>query len=331
MSPPRSIPSPPDAFSHWQIGPFTIHAYALCILVGILAGLLVTGRRLTRRGAQPGVVWDFAILIVPLAIIGARIFHVLTHPADYFAAGVPFYKPFAIWEGGNAIFGALLGGAVGVWLACRWTGIRFLSFADAMVPGLLLGQAIGRLGNWFNVELFGLPTDLPWGLQVPESNPAYPVGLPSGTLFHPTFLYEMIWNAAGILLLLALENRLRRPVTVPPRFAPRLPMRWGSALGFYLVWYGLGRSVFESIRIDPTEVFAGLRVNVWVAFAAVAIGIVVLLLASRHPGLEPGVYRPGRQWRPDAAVGSRYTASDFEPSDAAGLAQPVTSGTAIRR
>ncbi|BDZ38294.1 hypothetical protein GCM10025863_09080 [Microbacterium suwonense] len=179
---PASIPSPP--VSTFPIFGLTIHYYALCIIAGIIAATLITNHRLTKRGAEKWVVIDIAILAVPLAIIGARIFHVLTHPNFYFGPGRNTWNPFepgsvwAIWEGGIAIFGALLGGAVGAYLGCRWTGIRFWTFADALAPGLLLAQAMGRFGNWFNHELFGLPTDLPWGLEIESTNPAFPLGFP---------------------------------------------------------------------------------------------------------------------------------------------------------
>lgn len=313
-----SIPSPPAEWSQFQLGIFTIHTYALCILAGIIVATIITSRRLTARGAQPGVVVDFAIVAVPLALVGARAWHVFTHVGDYFGPGHAWWEPLAIWQGGNAIMGSVLGGAVGVWIASRWTGIRFLSFADALAPGLLAAEAIGRLGNWFNVELYGLPTTLPWGLEVPSDNAAFPAGLEPGTLFHPTFLYELIWDGVGAALIVLVDRRLR--------------LRWGRALAFYLIWYGVGRSVFEAIRIDPTTVIGGLRVNIWGAFLEIAIGLVVLALAARHPGIEPSVYRPGRRWVSDAPVVSRYTAADFEGEpDADRSGEPVTSGAPTAR
>lgn len=322
---PASIPSPPASWASFSIGVFTFRSYALCILAGIIVAVLLTSRRLTKRGAQPGVVVDFAIVAIPLALIGARAWHVLTHLGDYFGPAHPltdiatYGNAIAIWNGGNAIFGAIVGGAVGAWIASRWTGVRFLSFADAVAPGLLLAQAIGRIGNWFNTELYGMPTTLPWGLQVPSSNPSFPAGLAPGTLFHPTFLYELVWDVAGAVVLLLVERRTA--------------LRWGRALGFYLIWYGLGRSVFESIRIDPTTVVLGLRVNVWVAFLTVLIGIAIIVASRRrHPGVEASVYRPGREWVPDAPVVSRYTAADFEDDPHADQAEaPATSGAPRRR
>ncbi|RZS58824.1 prolipoprotein diacylglyceryl transferase [Microcella putealis] len=331
---PLSIPSPGEEWRAFNLGEWLrelgltwfsfdilINAYALCILLGIVAAVLLTNARLSRRGAEPWIVLDIALFAVPLGIIGGRIYHVVTHPADYFFPGADLLRVLYIWEGGMAIFGALIGGAIGAYLGCRVTGIRFWAFADALAPGLLLAQAFGRLGNWFNQELFGLPTDLPWGLEIDRPNPAIPVGLPDDILFHPTFLYEIIWNLAGVAVLLLLDARLR--------------VQWGKLLGAYLIWYGVGRSVFETIRLDPSELFLGVRVNVWAAWAAVVLGIVLVLVQRRrHPGVEPGPYQPGREWSPDAGVDSEdvYTETDLTGNDADEVAgkpgsSPATSGT----
>ena len=273
-----SIPSP--SIQYFDLGPLRIHIYALCILLGIGLATWITDARLSKRGAERGVVLDIILWAVPLGIIGARFYHVFTHPADYFYEGADLMKVFYIWEGGNAIFGSLLGGAVGAWIGCKQTGIRFWSFADALAPAMLIAQATGRLGNYFNHELFGQPTTLPWGLEIESTNPAFPVGLPEGTLFHPMFLYEILWNLFGAFVILALERKFY--------------LRWGKAFGVYLIWYGIGRSVFETYRLDSSETFFSIRTNVWAALLAVLVGVLIILIQNRrHTGKEPSVYVEG--------------------------------------
>jgi prolipoprotein diacylglyceryl transferase len=299
-----SIPSP--SISSFEIGPLRIHIYALCIITGIVIAVLWTNARLTKRGAEPWVVIDIALLAVPLAIIAARIYHVLTHWSFYFGEGANPLSALYIWEGGIAIYGALIGGAVGAWLGCRWTGIRFWTFADALAPALLLAQAIGRFGNWFNQELYGLPTDVPWGLEIDYPNPAWPIGLPEGTLFHPTFLYEVLWNALGVLVIVWVGRRFR--------------LQWGRLFAVYLMWYSAGRIVWESIRIDPSDIFLGLRTNVWAAILGVILGLVIFFVQKRrHPGLEPSPYVSGREWNAGQAVQSQNT------DDFVDVSEPPTS------
>mgnify|MGYP001219927692 CR=1 FL=1 len=279
---PMSIPSPDPIWAQFQLGPLTIHTYALRILAGIAAATIITQRRLSARGAESGVVLDIIIWAVPLGIIGARFYHVFTHVGDYFYPGANLGSVFAIWDGGNALYGSLIGGAVGAWIGCRRTGIRFWSFADALAPAMLVAQALGRIGNYFNHELFGLPTTLPWGLEILPTDTMFPDGLPAGTLFHPLFLYEIIWNLIGVVIILLLERRLR--------------LRWGSAFASYLIWYGLGRSWLEAIRIDPTsDALFGIPANVWASFVAVAVGVVLFVVQTRrHPEPELSPYRDGR-------------------------------------
>jgi prolipoprotein diacylglyceryl transferase len=312
---PLSIPSPPKAWADIYVPLGWVHniipaisadyrldikTYALCLLAGIIAAVIVTSRRLTARGAEPGIVLDIAIPAVVLGIIGARAYHVFTHYNDYFGPGKDPLTAFYIWEGGIAIFGSLLGGALGVYIGCRYTGIRFWSFADALAPGLILAQAMGRFGNYFNHEIYGQPTTLPWGLQIESTNAAWPVGLPAGTLFHPTFLYEIIWNLLVLTALLLIERHYK--------------LRWGKLIALYFIFYGIGRVWFESIRVDPSQVYLGLRSNVWGALFAIALGIIIFQTQRRrHPGIEPSVYRPGKEWAPSAsAVDSSETYSDSD-------------------
>jgi prolipoprotein diacylglyceryl transferase len=238
--------------------------------------------KLNSRGAEKGVFLDIALWAVPAGILGGRFFHVITHPADYFYEGADLLAIFRIWEGGLAIFGAISLGAVGAWWGARQAGIRFSAVADAVAPGLLLAQGIGRMGNYFNQELFGLPTTLPWGLEIAATNPAYPNGLPEGLTFHPTFLYEMLWNFAGVALILYLASKFQ--------------LQWGKAFGLYLIVYSTGRIWIESIRIDPSEIILGLRINIWSAIFGIVIGLLIILIQNRrHPGLEPTVFAPGRE------------------------------------
>lgn len=275
-----SIPSPEISFI--DLGPVRIHFYALFILTGIVIATLLADYRLSKRGAAKGTFLDIALWAVPFGILGGRLFHVITHPDDYFYEGADLLAIFRIWEGGLAIYGALMLGAVGVYIGTRQAGLRFLSVADAVAPGILIAQGIGRLGNYFNKELFGLPTELPWGLEIDSSNPAYPVGLPDGLTFHPTFLYELIWNITGAIALLWLARKLQ--------------LQWGKVFALYLVTYSLGRVWIESIRIDPSEIILGLRVNVWSALIGIAVGLLIFIVQTRrHPGLEPSVFIPGRE------------------------------------
>ena len=274
------IPSPEISFI--DLGIFRIHFYALFILTGIAIATWLADIKLSKRGAPKGTMLDVALWAVPFGILGGRFFHVITHPNDYFFEGADLLATLRIWEGGLAIYGAVSLGAVGVFIATRQLGIRFWSVADAVAPGLLIAQGIGRLGNYFNQELFGLPTTLPWGLQIPSSNPAYPVGLPEGLIFHPTFAYEMIWNLSGAALLLLLASRLN--------------LQWGKVFALYLVIYSFGRIWIEAIRIDPSEIILGLRINIWSALIGLTLGIILFLVQSRrHPGFEPSIWLPNRE------------------------------------
>jgi prolipoprotein diacylglyceryl transferase len=346
---PLSIPSPPPEWRFFELGTWIhswlpawpedwtlrIYVYALCILVGIVVAILVSNHRLTRRGGEPWVMIDISLWAVAFGIVGARLWHVATHPDDYFGPDKDLLKIFAIQEGGVAIFGAILFGAIGAAIACRIAGLRFTSVLDAVAPTLLLAQACGRVGNYFNQELFGLPTDLPWGLQIDRPNDAIPVGIPADAVFHPTFLYEIVWLLAGFAILLLIENRVsfEKVTSFPGRFLPIWPVltrrhawHWGKMMGLYLIWYGIGRTWFESIRLDPSETFIGIRSNVWGALAAIVLGLLILIVQTKaHPGVEPSVYRPGHRGKSGPEVDSEdiYQELDESGDDAA---VPATSG-----
>lgn len=306
-----SIPSP--TVSSFTLGPVVIHFYSLFILAGIVVATVVTAGRMKARGMEAGLALDIAIWAVPFGIVGGRLFHVATHINDYFGPGKDWTTMFRLWEGGLAIYGALIFGVIGAYIACQVdikgiriesAGIRFLSFADALVPGLLAAQALGRWGNYFNSELFGAPTDLPWGLEISSFNPSYPVGLPEGVLFHPTFLYESIWSLLGIAVLLLLEQRFN--------------LGWGRMFASYLMWYSFGRFFIEAIRLDPSDIFMGLRTNQWSALVGFLLGFALLMIQRyRHTGIETTGYLPGRSNKHQVAEPQETSESDIELAESA--------------
>jgi len=274
QTPLAALPSPTTAV--WQLGPVPIRAYALCILVGIVVACWVTERRLRQRGVAPGAVLDIAVWAVPAGIIGARIYHVISSPEKYFGTGGEPLKVFAIWEGGLGIWGAVAGGALGAWYAARQLGIPFAVVADALAPGLPLAQAIGRLGNWFNNELYGGRTTLPWGLEIhrmdPETGQALrdDAGKPilEAGLYHPTFAYEALWNLGVAALVFLLDRRLK--------------LGRGRAFALYVLGYTAGRFWIEMIRTDEANTILGVRLNVWTA-AVVFLAALIYFVRVRGP------------------------------------------------
>jgi prolipoprotein diacylglyceryl transferase len=288
---PASIPSPDwsgfDIPLPW--GSLRIHAYALCILAGIIVGLWLTSVRWARRGAPEGSVWDIVIWAIPFGIIGGRLYHVVSSPDAYFGPG--FDGTGDLWlipqiqRGGLGIWGAVVLGVLGAWIGCRRSGVKLTAFLDAAAPGLLLAQAVGRWGNYFNQELFGGPTTLPWGLQVDADNANFPAGMPADTLFHPTFLYESVWNIAGVLILLALDRRFH--------------FRRGRLFWAYAMYYTLGRVWIEAMRIDDAEQInlfgITARLNVWTSILVFVVALVVfVLLGMRGKPVPDSVYLDGR-------------------------------------
>lgn len=275
-----SIPAPVS--NTWQLGIFQIRFYALFIIVGIVLAVAVSALRLAKRKGNSGLSIDIGLWAIVLGIVGARVYHVLTHLNDYFGAGKDPLSALYIWQGGLAIYGGLIFGALGAFIGCRIAGVKFFAYADALVPGLLLAQAVGRWGNYFNNELFGIPTDLPWGLEISVDNPAKPVGLPDSLTYHPTFLYESLWSLLGIAVLLWLERRFK--------------LQWGRMFAAYLMFYSFGRVFIESIRLDPAYVLFGVRMNVWSAVVAFAIGLIIFVIqGQKHTGIEYSIYLPGRE------------------------------------
>ena len=257
------IPSPSQGV--WHLGPLPIRAYALCILVGIVLAVLIAERRWVRRGGQPGGVADLAGWAVPFGIVGARLYHVITSPQAYFGAGGHPLDAFKIWQGGLGIWGAVAAGALGAWIACRRRGWSFLVFADSAAPGVAVAQAVGRLGNWFNQELFGRPTTLPWGLEISPQN--RPPGYAQFATYHPTFLYELLWCLFVAALVVVLDRRFT--------------LDHGRSLALYVGVYTIGRAYFESLRIDPANLILGLRLNEWTSLVVGLGALGGFLLATR--------------------------------------------------
>ncbi|KRC32309.1 MULTISPECIES: prolipoprotein diacylglyceryl transferase [Oerskovia] len=267
-----SIPSPSQ--HTWYLGPFPLRAYALAILAGIAVAVWLTRKRWAERGGDPDDVLEIAFWAVPFGIVGGRLYHVISTPDPYWGPDGDPLKALRIWDGGLGIWGAIALGAVGAYIGCRRQKVSFAAFADALAPGLLLAQAIGRLGNWFNQELFGSATTLPWGLQI--SDQYLPAGYESGTLFHPTFLYELLWNVAAAFLLIYLDRRFR--------------LGHGRVFWLYVLFYTLGRVWIEMLRIDTAELVLGLRLNVWTSIL-VGVGALIafIVIGRRHPGREETV------------------------------------------
>jgi len=263
----QAFPTP--STSAVELGPFTIHFYALCIIAGVAVAIWVGNRRFV--AAFPGaetVLSDVAIVAVPSGVIGGRLYHVLTTPELYFGAGGNIADVFKIWKGGLGIWGAIGLGALGAYIAYRRNARRielpsFAHFADALAPGLLLAQAIGRFGNWFNAELFGRPLDTWWALEIPEN--FRPVGYEAFTTFHPTFAYEAIATASLAVLLIALGTRYPA----------------GSIFALYVAGYSFARFLIEGIRIDQAHVWGGLRLNQYVALTLFAMACAAFIRLRR--------------------------------------------------
>ncbi len=252
-----SIPSPPQGV--WYLGPVPLRAYGILMATAMIVAIFITQRRYADRGGNRELVFDVAMVAIPCGIVGARLYHVITSPKAYFGPDGSLLEILMIWHGGLAIWGGIAGGCLGGWFMLRARGQRVGPFVDALAPSLLVAQAIGRLGNWFNQELFGGPTTLPWGLQIsPEHLPA---GYAPGTLFHPTFLYELLWNLAGAALIIVLDRKRR--------------FHGGQLMWLYIMVYTTGRIWIENVRIDTATMVGGLRINVWimaVTFVVAAIG-----------------------------------------------------------
>lgn len=281
-----NIPSPDQGV--WYLGPLPLRAYALCIIVGIVVAVWLGNRRWMTRGGRTGTVVDIAVWAVPFGLVGGRLYHVATDWHKYFGADRNPLDALKIWEGGLGIWGAVALGALGAWIGCRRRGIPLPAFADAVAPGLVLAQAIGRLGNWFNQELYGGPTDLPWGLEIyrriGEDGLADPI---AGTaidhtpiaVVHPTFLYELLWNVAVFAVVIWADRKFR--------------MGHGRVFALYVAGYTLGRFWIEMMRTDDATLVLGVRINVFTSLIVFALAVAYLLLVrGRREDPESLLGRP---------------------------------------
>jgi prolipoprotein diacylglyceryl transferase len=308
-----SFPSPDR--SVWNLGPVPIRAYALCIIAGIVAAIWIGEKRWVARGGRRGTVSDVAVWAVVFGLVGGRLYHVITDNELYFGAGRDPWRAFAVWEGGLGIWGAIALGGVGAWIGCRRAGIPLPPFADAVAPGIAVAQAIGRWGNYFNQELFGRPTDLPWAVEI---DPGQPNTVDGATTYHPAFLYESLWCLALAAVLVLVDRRFR--------------LGRGRVFALYVLGYTAGRVWIEMLRIDTANEILGLRLNVWTSIVVFAGGLLYFLLVRgpRETVLEPRA-TPAPDAEP-AASGGTAAAGSSESSGAGAATDSVdASGGAADR
>ncbi|MFF8018250.1 prolipoprotein diacylglyceryl transferase [Streptomyces sp. NPDC007929] len=291
------IPSPSRGVLY--LGPIPLRGYAFCIIIGVFIAVWLGNKRWIARGGRAGAVADIAVWAVPFGLVGGRLYHVITDYELYFSEGRDWVDAFKIWEGGLGIWGAIALGALGAWIGCRRRGIPMPAYADAVAPGIAFAQAIGRWGNWFNQELYGKPTDLPWALEITSSSD----GRVPGT-YHPTFLYESLWCIGVALLVIWADRRFR--------------LGHGRAFALYVAAYCTGRAWIEYMRVDDAHHVLGLRLNVWTAILVFLLAVTYLVVSSRkRPGREE-VVEPGAEASGDGAADaqkSERAAEDDEVAD----------------
>ncbi|MFE6100229.1 prolipoprotein diacylglyceryl transferase [Streptomyces laurentii] len=290
------IPSPSTGVIH--LGPIPLRGYAFCIILGVFVAVWLGNKRWVARGGTAGTVADIAVWAVPFGLVGGRLYHVITDYQLYFSEGKNWVDAFKIWEGGLGIWGAIALGAVGAWIGCRRRGIPLPAYADAIAPGIALAQGIGRWGNWFNQELYGKPTDLPWALKI-SAGPNRDAGL-----YHPTFLYEFLWDIAVAFFVIWAGRRFK--------------MGHGRTFALYVAAYCAGRTWTEYLRIDEAHHIFGVRLNVWTAILVGLLAIVYIVISAKvRPGQEE-VVEPRKAAEAKAAGTAKddTEGADAEPKDA---------------
>ncbi|ORT53947.1 prolipoprotein diacylglyceryl transferase [Streptomyces sp. CB03238] len=279
------IPSPSTGV--FYLGPVPLRGYAFCIIIGVFVAVWYGNKRWLARGGKAGTVADIAVWAVPFGLVGGRLYHVITDYQLYFSEGENWVDAFKIWEGGLGIWGAIAFGAVGAWIGCRRRGIPLPAYADAIAPGIAFAQAIGRWGNWFNQELYGRPTDLPWALEISTGDNR------EAGLYHPTFLYESLWCVGVALLVIWADRRFR--------------LGHGRAFALYVAAYCAGRGWIEYMRVDEAHHVLGLRLNVWTAILVFLLAVTYIVVSSRT--------RPGREEVVEPAVLADVAKADAAKAD----------------
>ena len=307
------IPSPSQGV--WYLGPFPLRGYALCIILGVVVAIVMGERRWVARGGLRGQVSDISVWAVPFGLVGGRLYHVITDPARYFGQGGDPVTALYVWQGGLGIWGAIALGGVGAWIGARRAGIRLPPLADALAPGVVVAQAIGRWGNWFNQELFGRPTTVPWALEIQPDH--RPPGYEAFGTFHPTYLYECVWDLGAAGLVIWADRRYK--------------LGHGRAFALYVMAYTAGRGWIEYLRIDTVEaddVF-GLRLNVWTSIVLFVLATAYFVVVGRRrPGREESVWREGHgppsDEEADDPTGERGD-GETEPATGSGSSAATTS------
>ncbi|XDO64009.1 prolipoprotein diacylglyceryl transferase [Streptomyces sp. RLB1-33] len=267
------IPSPSHGVVH--LGPIPLRGYAFCIIIGVFVAVWLGNKRWIARGGRPGTVADIAVWAVPFGLVGGRLYHVITDYELYFSDGRDWVDAFKVWQGGLGIWGAIALGAVGAWIGCRRRGIPLPAWADALAPGIVFAQAIGRWGNWFNQELYGKATDVPWALHITSSTDGRVPGY-----YHPTFLYESLW-CVGVGFLVIWADR-------------RFKLGHGRAFALYVAAYCVGRGWIEYMRVDDAHHILGLRLNDWTAMVVFLLAVTYIVVSARlRPGREEVVEPDG--------------------------------------